>query len=453
MVELFTQTAYFAFQVVQVFLVTTLTSAASGAMMEVLQDPMSVKDVLAQNLPMASNFYISYILIQCLANAGTAILQPFELLRYSLLSRIAKIPRTRYRVWRTTPVTRWGRDFPVFANLGVIAVCYACIAPLILAFAAVGMWFTHVVWRYNLIFVFDASMDSKGLFYPRALTHIIVGIYLATVCLIGLFLISSAIGPAMLMILFLVFTGLLHYSLVQAVSPMTRNLPQTLALEEELQEEEKAAAARAAERENNSDSMPAGAANDYYDEEQGFGDAEDITGLTSDEDDDDYGGASSVPEHGSQQSRAVEGAADVRSTMGNWLTAVTISSFKKQLSSMGIKLPQSRDPSAPPSVVSRWLNPHKHADFIAIRRELMTLPDEVPGSDLPDPRRTYFPPEMWAKKPVLWIPADEARVSKQEVAHTSKSTPISDVGARLDEKGRMVVDVEAAPFALPRLLL
>lgn len=120
MVELFTQTAYFAFQVIQVFLVTTLTSAASGAIIDVLMDPKTAMDVLAANLPSSSNFYISYILIQCLANAGTALLHPIDILRHAILGRIAQLPRSHYRLWRSMRPTRWGRDFPVFTNLGVI---------------------------------------------------------------------------------------------------------------------------------------------------------------------------------------------------------------------------------------------------------------------------------------------------------------------------------------------
>ena len=52
-VELFTQNTYFVFQVVQVFLVTTLTSAASAAITAVIEDPTSAESVLSANLPKA----------------------------------------------------------------------------------------------------------------------------------------------------------------------------------------------------------------------------------------------------------------------------------------------------------------------------------------------------------------------------------------------------------------
>ncbi|KAL3958204.1 hypothetical protein ACCO45_006366 [Purpureocillium lilacinum] len=195
MVELFVQNGYFAFQVVQVFLITTLTSAASAAFTDILENPIKAKDILATNLPMASNFYLSYILIQCLASSGTDLLHVFALIRHYGLDKMSSLPRTRYRAWRRLRPARWGGVFPVFANMGVIAMSYACIAPLILVFAAGGMAAMRLVWRYNLLYVYDSDFDSKGLFYPRALLHLIIGLYLAEICLIGLFALHLAFGP------------------------------------------------------------------------------------------------------------------------------------------------------------------------------------------------------------------------------------------------------------------
>lgn len=51
--------------------------------------------------------------------------------------------------------------------------------------------------------------------------------------MIGLFAISAAIGPLILMIVFTVFTALFHISLNSALDPLLYNLPKTLDTEEE----------------------------------------------------------------------------------------------------------------------------------------------------------------------------------------------------------------------------
>lgn len=121
MIELFVQNAYFAFQVVQVFLITTITSAASGAVTAIIKDPMSVKDLLSENLPKSSNFYISYILMQCLAAGANALVHVFEIVRHHLMSKRLESPRMKFTVWHRVRRIHWGGVFPVFTNMGVIS--------------------------------------------------------------------------------------------------------------------------------------------------------------------------------------------------------------------------------------------------------------------------------------------------------------------------------------------
>jgi calcium permeable stress-gated cation channel len=120
MIETYTQSAYFAFQVIQVFLVTTLTSAASAAITDVITNPLSAKDLLSANLPKASNFYLSYILIQSLALGATTLVQPFSLFRHQVLAKSLDNPRRRFKIWHSLRKIHWGSIFPLFTNLGVI---------------------------------------------------------------------------------------------------------------------------------------------------------------------------------------------------------------------------------------------------------------------------------------------------------------------------------------------
>jgi hypothetical protein len=68
-VEQQTQKWYFAFQVVQVFLITTFTSGATAVVSQTVSNPTQAVSILAENLPKTSNFYISYFILYGLANA------------------------------------------------------------------------------------------------------------------------------------------------------------------------------------------------------------------------------------------------------------------------------------------------------------------------------------------------------------------------------------------------
>jgi hypothetical protein len=59
---------------------------------------------------------------------------------------------------------------------------------------------------------------------------------------------------------------------------------------------------------------------------------------------------------------------------------------------------------------------------------------------------------MWAPAPRLWLPRDEARVSRQEVAHSAGSLGASDEGCWLVENkkgrgmGRVECDFQKSPL-------
>lgn len=233
-IELFTQNSYFAFQVIQVFLITTVTSSASAVVDQIRQNPTAVTSILANSLPKSTNFYISYFIVQGLSIASSVISQVVGFVIFNILYRyLAGTPRALYNKWANLSAISWGSTLPIYTNITVIAITYAAIAPLILGWATVGMSLFYFAWRYNVLFVTDTQIDTRGLIYPRALKQLFTGIYLSELCLIGLFAASVAIGPLVLMIAFLVFTVLFHLSLNAALDPLLYNLPQTLMAEEE----------------------------------------------------------------------------------------------------------------------------------------------------------------------------------------------------------------------------
>ncbi|KAI1750044.1 hypothetical protein F4782DRAFT_532935 [Xylaria castorea] len=232
-VELFTQNAYFAFQVIQLFLITTLTSAASAVGLQILKNPSEATSLLAQNLPKASNFYIAYFIVQGLGIASSVLSQVVGFAIFSLLYKFfSGTPRALYTKWANLSAISWGSVLPIYTNIAVISITYASIAPLMLGFATIGISLFYLAWRYKIFFVSDTKIDTRGLIYPRALKQLITGVYIAELSMIGLLATSVAIGPLVLMILFLIFTILLNLTINSAIDPLLYNLPRTLAEEE-----------------------------------------------------------------------------------------------------------------------------------------------------------------------------------------------------------------------------
>jgi calcium permeable stress-gated cation channel len=128
LVELYCQNAYMVFQVVQVFLITTLTSAASAAFTQVLENPPSATTLLSENLPKASNFYVSYFVLQGLATSASRLVHFPALIRHQILRNSSDNPRFLSRKWHRLRHIHWGGVFPVYTNMAIIGkfIKYHC---------------------------------------------------------------------------------------------------------------------------------------------------------------------------------------------------------------------------------------------------------------------------------------------------------------------------------------
>lgn len=112
---------YFAFQVVQVFLVTTLASGAGSAAVLIIQNPGSIFSLLAGSVPTASNFYLSYFIIQGLGVVSGLLTSIAGLFVTPLLAKfLGSTPRKLFMQWNKLKILNYGTVFPIYTNLLVI---------------------------------------------------------------------------------------------------------------------------------------------------------------------------------------------------------------------------------------------------------------------------------------------------------------------------------------------
>jgi len=239
------QAYYFTFLFVQVFLVVSIASGALKTLTSIGEDISSTPTILAKNLPKASNYFFSYMILQALSNSSGTLLQIGTLFVWYILSRI--LDNTAREKWtRNTqlPSVTWGSFFPVYTNFACIALIYSVIAPLISLFAIITfslLWFAH---RYNMLYVIRFKTDTGGVLYPRAINQTFVGLYVMELCLIGLFFLArdeqdnvACTPQAIIMIIALALTGLYQYLLNSSFGPLFRYLPITFEDEAVLRDE------------------------------------------------------------------------------------------------------------------------------------------------------------------------------------------------------------------------
>lgn len=254
---------------------------------------------------------------------------------------------------------------PSHTKLTLSAITYSVIAPLVLGFASIGLALFYLAYRYNILFVTDNRIDTKGLIYPLALQHLLTGVYLSEICMIGLFGIATSYGPLVLMIAFTVFTVLFHIAMNSALDPLLYNLPKSLVSEEE-----------------------------------------------------------SLIAQAEEGNAGSGGPSTNEKTDSNGIVAAPAANSK-------------------PNMLQKFLKPHIYSDYATLRRLVTQNTTDVNSLYTPEvEQNAYFPPSVTSPTPLLWIPKDDASVSTQEIAHTSKVIAITDEGASLDAKNNIVWDAE-----------
>ncbi|KAE8151149.1 hypothetical protein BDV25DRAFT_99384 [Aspergillus avenaceus] len=234
-VELTVQNYYFAFLFVQLFLVVAISSSFSTIINNVT-NVTSWPQLLAENIPLSSNYFFSYMILQAMSVSAGALVQVVNLASWFILGPL--LDTTARTKWgRTTNLNQmqWGTFFPVYTTLASIGLIYCVISPLILIFNVLTFGLFWFVYRYNTLYVTKFRFDTGGLLFPRAINQLFTGIYFMEVSLIGLFFLVRDVqgtvackGQAICMIVVLILTAGYQILLNEAFGPLIRYLPITL---------------------------------------------------------------------------------------------------------------------------------------------------------------------------------------------------------------------------------
>ncbi|KAI9838409.1 MAG: hypothetical protein M1838_004615 [Thelocarpon superellum] len=439
-IELLVQQYYFAFSFIQIFLVVSISSGITSVITELTNDVTSAPSLLAQNLPKASNYFFSYMLLQALSVSAGALVQITSLITWFVLAPLLdSTARQKWKRQTSLPQVTWGTFFPVYTNLAAIGLIYSVISPLILIFNILTFGLFWFVYRYNTLYVTRFRFDTGGLLFPTAINQLFTGLYFMEICLIGLFFLVrneagqvACTGQAIIMIVVFFATALFQYLLNDAFSPLFRYLPITL--EDDAVERDEAFALQQRRRHNPEEG-----------EEDGVGIEDQLEEQEQHERDEEHT-AEQIElqniEARKQQKRSPQQL--LNPIRGSWATR----SRNKRQSAESEKhplRPQNARTTAQEQVRPRQndleaqrSHPIGDALFNGINDEIEDLtPDERDKLI----QRAFLHEALRAKRPVVWIPRDKMGISDDEIARTqlvSKHVWISNEYTGLDHKGRVV---------------
>ncbi|CAE6446347.1 unnamed protein product [Rhizoctonia solani] len=223
--ELSLMSRYFIFQVIHSFLIVTISSGLIAALRQLASNPTSIPTILAEKPPEASTIFLPYAMLQGLAGSaggvftdcavGVVLCEVVYPRKHSWLDIHDQVLSAERGMGYAVPGydadhghrTCLLVDFAHHQRAGV-----RCILPVL------------------------SAGDTGGLFFPKAMQHIFVGLYIEQICLCALFFLSrdsqlraSAIPQGALMIVLIVITAGYHFVINDSYNALLHPLPLTLA--------------------------------------------------------------------------------------------------------------------------------------------------------------------------------------------------------------------------------
>ena len=218
---------YFMFQVLNIFLVTTIASTVFDTLADIVETPEMAFEYLGHSLPNMSSFFVSFVTIKAFLGLG------FEISRFVSIGQSALLllffPNSTLREQRSTRLCMRAIDDPGWFNyhkilaqdmlVVVISVVFAVVAPIVLIPCAVFCFLSRIVWTHQFLYVYESAFETGGestscclgilsisfrlpltykyrllvgLFWPKIFRRFVFGLIIAQATITGQFILKDA---------------------------------------------------------------------------------------------------------------------------------------------------------------------------------------------------------------------------------------------------------------------
>ncbi|CAI2166614.1 17007_t:CDS:2 [Funneliformis geosporum] len=203
-VDLSLQSKYYFFLVVNVLLISTFANGIFTALPNLIENPTQAIDILAVNLPLASTFFLTYVLLT-ISSSALEIFQIAPLISDIIFRKLlAKTPRKIWQLERTMLFKDWGTAFPPHILIACIGFVYSTVQPLILPIVTLHFMVHYLVYRYQFLYVYEQPTQTGGLLFPKGVYQMFTGIYIFQLTLTGLMFLKGAVVQGILCIILLI---------------------------------------------------------------------------------------------------------------------------------------------------------------------------------------------------------------------------------------------------------
>lgn len=178
---------YHLFILVNVFLVSIIAGTAFQQLDKFLHESLSeFPKTIGVSIPMKATFFITYVMIDGWASVAAEVLRVVPLILFHLKNTL--LVKTEQD--REEAMDPGFLDFPTYEPriqlYFLLGLVYCVVAPILLPFIIVFFAFAYLIFRHQIINVYDRKYESSAAFWPDVQWRIIVGLIISQLLLLGL---------------------------------------------------------------------------------------------------------------------------------------------------------------------------------------------------------------------------------------------------------------------------
>ncbi|PWA74659.1 calcium-dependent channel, 7TM region, putative phosphate [Artemisia annua] len=186
---------YYLFKFVNVFLGSIIAGAAFEQLHAFLNQPANkIPETIGIAIPMKATFFITYIMVDGWSGTAGEILRLKRLIIYHLKNIfLVKTERDRQRAMSPGSIG-FNTGEPQIQFYYLIGLVYAVVTPLLIPFILVFFALAFVVYRHQIINVYNQKYESRAAFWPDVHGRVITALIISHVLLMGLLSTKHAVA-------------------------------------------------------------------------------------------------------------------------------------------------------------------------------------------------------------------------------------------------------------------
>ncbi|XP_059300916.1 CSC1-like protein At4g02900 isoform X2 [Lycium ferocissimum] len=202
---------YHLFVIVNVFFGSIITGAAFEQLERFLhQSPTEIPKTIGVTLPMKATFFITFIMVDGWAGIAAEILRLVPLVMFHIKNTfLVKTEHDREQAMDPGSLN-FSVAEPRLQLYFLLGLVYSVVTPILLPFIIVFFAFAYMVFRHQIINVYDQKYESGASFWPDVNRRILIGLGISQLLLIGLLSTRHASKSTPLLIVLTVLTIWFH---------------------------------------------------------------------------------------------------------------------------------------------------------------------------------------------------------------------------------------------------